>query len=216
MTSRKANNFLAPPFGTSTQFFAISTTDYMCSASAVHVQSVCGLTQQVRTGRETTWQGCETNFLSLGPDVISLTSIRLTTGPISQSYLGPTITSTCGPLVANHPQIAPGRPPMSHPFSGWISVSGLTYPLSLWRTHPGLGPAVEKSLSCPMWDSNPRPPDFVPAALTTRLRQPVQRDKIISPNHMFSVSRNAVKQTIHLLHSHGSHANVQNNLTPLI
>ena len=51
------------------------------------------------------WQGCETNFLSLGPDVISLTSIWLTTGPISQSYLGPAITSTCGPLVANHPQM---------------------------------------------------------------------------------------------------------------
>ena len=30
---------------------------------------------------------------------------RLTTGPISQSYLGPAITSTCGPLVANHPQM---------------------------------------------------------------------------------------------------------------
>ena len=71
------------------------------SCACVHVQSVYGLTQQV--GRGTTWQGCETNFLSLGPDVISLTSIRLTTGPISQSYLGPAITSTCRPLVANHP-----------------------------------------------------------------------------------------------------------------
>ena len=31
---------------------------------------------------------------------------------------------------------------MSHPFSGWISVSGLTYPLSLCQTHPGLGPVA--------------------------------------------------------------------------
>ena len=47
----------------------------ICSASAVHVQSVyiCGLTQQVCIGRKTTSQGCETSFLSLDPDVISLT-----------------------------------------------------------------------------------------------------------------------------------------------
>ena len=57
----------------------------ICSGSAVHVQSVyVGLTQQVHIGRGTTWQGCETNFLSLGPDVISLTSIRLTTEPIPE------------------------------------------------------------------------------------------------------------------------------------
>ena len=75
------------------------------------------------------------------------------------------------PLVANHSQMGHSSetPHMSHPFSGWISVSGLIYPLSLCRTHPGLGPVVEKSLACPMWDSNSRPP----AALTTRLRRPV-------------------------------------------
>ena len=48
-------------------------------ASVVHVQSVyiymCVLTQQVRICYGTSQQGCETNFLSLGPDVISLTSI---------------------------------------------------------------------------------------------------------------------------------------------
>ena len=65
---------------------------------------------------------------------------------LSQSYLGPAITSTCGPLVANHPQwvIAPRRPPKVASVSGWISVSGLTYPLSLCQTHPGLGPVAEK------------------------------------------------------------------------
>ena len=55
----------------------------------MHVQSVyiyiyiyiCGLTQQVRIDREN-------SFLLLDPGVISLTSIRLTTGRISQSYLG--------------------------------------------------------------------------------------------------------------------------------
>ena len=29
MTKRKANNFLVPPFGTNTHFFAICTTDYL-------------------------------------------------------------------------------------------------------------------------------------------------------------------------------------------
>ena len=48
-----------------------------CCASAV---CIYGLTKQVRIGRGSTWQGCETNFLSLGSNVISLTSIRLTTG----------------------------------------------------------------------------------------------------------------------------------------
>ena len=64
----------------------------------MHVQSVyiCGLTQHVQIGCGTTWQGCETNVLSLGPDVISPGSIRLTT----VLYLSPAITSTCGPLVA--------------------------------------------------------------------------------------------------------------------
>ena len=63
---------------------------------------ICGLTQQVRIGCGTTWKAWETNFLSLGPDVISLTLIRLTTGPISQSYLGQAITSTCRPLVYSY------------------------------------------------------------------------------------------------------------------
>ena len=111
------------------------------------------------------------HFLSLVPDVISLTSIRLTTEPISKSYLGPAITGHCGPLEATHPQMGHSSetPQMSHPFSGWISVSGLTYPLSLCRTNPWLAQVAEKSPSCPMWDSNPRPPDFAPADLTTRL-----------------------------------------------
>ena len=132
----------------------------------------CGLTQQVRIGRGTTWQGCETNFLSLAKDVISLTSICLITGPISRCYLGPAITSTCGPLVADHPKRGHSSetPPMSHPLSGWISVGALTFPLC--RTHSAFGPVAEKSPSCPMLNSSPRPPDFVPAALTTRLQPP--------------------------------------------
>ena len=44
------------------------------------------LTQQVHIGRETTWQGCETNLLKLGPDVISLTSDQRTYIP---ELLGP-------------------------------------------------------------------------------------------------------------------------------
>ena len=75
-----------PLEGRQLQFFVYKKLDHsnfiICSASAVHVQSVCGLTQQVDIGRGTTWQGCATNFLSLGPDVISLTSIRLTTASI--------------------------------------------------------------------------------------------------------------------------------------
>ena len=87
------------------------------------------------------------HFLSLVPDVISLTSIRLTTEPISKSYLGPAITGHCGPLEATHPQMGHSSetPQMSHPFSGWISVSGLTYPLSLCRTNPWLAQVAEKS-----------------------------------------------------------------------
>ena len=72
-----------------------------CTSAVYYV----GFTQQVHIGRRTAWQGGESNFLSLGPDVISLTSILLTTGLISPSYLGTAITSTCGPFVANHPQM---------------------------------------------------------------------------------------------------------------
>ena len=39
--------------------------------------------------------------------------------------------------------IAPWRPAISNPFSGWISVSGL----SLCRAHPELGPDAEKSIT---------------------------------------------------------------------
>ena len=89
----------------------------ICSASAVRVQSVCGLTQQVRIGRGIAWQGCETSFLSLGPDAISVTLIRLITGPLSQNYLGPAITSTgCRPLVPDHPQ-------MGHSSDVWWSLT---------------------------------------------------------------------------------------------
>ena len=63
----------------------------ICSAGVVYI---CGLTHQVRIGRWTTWHGCETSFRSLGPDVISLNSIRLTTRIMSQSYLCMITTST--------------------------------------------------------------------------------------------------------------------------
>ena len=143
-----------------------------CCACAVNI---CVLTQQVRIGRGTTWQGWETNFLSLGPDVIRLTSIWLTTGPISQSYLGPVITSTCGSLPANHLQMGHSSETPPNVASFLVDGSrsgGLTYPLSLCRAHPGLRPVAEKSPSCPMWDSNPiRPPNFAHAALITRLRR---------------------------------------------
>ena len=48
--------------------------------------------------------------------------------------------------------------------------------MSLCRTRPGLGPVTEKSPLYPMLDSNARPPDFVPAALTIGLRQPVVKE----------------------------------------
>ena len=48
---------------------------YMQCECCACVVCICELTQQVHIGRRTTCQGCETNFLSLGPDVISLTSI---------------------------------------------------------------------------------------------------------------------------------------------
>ena len=79
---------------------------------------MCSLYMWVDTaGQYWSWdylQGCETNFLSLGPHVISLTSIRLTTGPISQSYLhGSGHHKHLVPLVANHPQMGHScvRPP---------------------------------------------------------------------------------------------------------
>ena len=59
--------------------------------------------------------------------------------------------------------------------SDLLLVSGLTYPLSLCRTHPGLGPVAEKSPSWPKWNSNSWPPGVVPAAPTTRLRRPVKK-----------------------------------------
>ena len=34
-----------------------------------------------------------------------------------------------------------------------------------------------------MWDSNPRPPDFVPAALTTRLWRPILKS-MMGPNDL--------------------------------
>ena len=47
----------------------------MCHGIEWNYLQVAGLHEQVCIGRGTTWQGCETNFLSHGPDVISLNSI---------------------------------------------------------------------------------------------------------------------------------------------
>ena len=96
-------------------------------------------------------------------EIVTISMIRLTTELISQSYPGPAITSTCGPLVANHSQIASDAPQ--------CRILNLGQWLDLPMEPVSLGPVVEKSPSCPMWDSNPRTPDFVTAALTTRLRR---------------------------------------------
>ena len=98
-------------------------------------------------------------ILSLAPYVITLPSIRLTTGLMSHSYMGQAIISTCGPLVANHPHMGDSSKTHCTP---QISVNGLIYPLRLRQTHPGLGPVAEKYPSWSIRDSNPRPPGSVP------------------------------------------------------
>ena len=115
---------------------------------------VCGLTQQVRIGRGTTWQGCGTYFLLLGPDVISLTSIWLTTGPRPYIPELPRPPQCCNLLVDESRSVA------------WPTHSACVELTLGWGWHRKF-PIMSDV------NSSPRPPDFVPTALATRLQRPV-------------------------------------------
>ena len=95
------------------------------------------------------------------------------TDHLLQSYLDPASSSTCGPLVVNHPQwgIAPRRHPKLDP--EMVECRSVTWPTH-WacvKLAMGWGRSRKKSPSCTMWDLNARPPDLLLAALTTGLRR---------------------------------------------